>query len=456
MIRIRSLTLALAPMCLFALGAFLPEGAAHAVTRKVTNCNNAGAGSLRAVVASAASGDAIDLRSLKCSSIVLNGAIVVPQDDLRLLGPGTLSLTIDGNRAGRVFLHNGAGTLYIAKLSVSNGLSLVSAGDEGEGGCIRSLGGTVELWRSRVHGCEAYSPEYTSVALLGGGIAAANVTLNFSSVFENKAGIYSYGGGIYATGTARLYYSEVYGHEVTGDGGGIVANVVDASYSTIRDNTANRGGGIACQRLNLNKSTVSGNRAVLRDFLGGYTENEAGGVLVMGSGHSVVADSTISGNAAFNYSAGEFRAGTVTIYNSTITGNIENYPEGDLWHYYPPEYFGRGALHAVSIRLEGTIVAGNQRLQGVPPYDIASGTVTGSHNLIGHSQVPLPADTLTFTDPRVAPLADNGGPTRTHRLLGDSPAIDHGNNLLNRQYDQRGPGFPRTKGPATDIGSYER
>lgn len=456
MTRLHTVVLAVAPFLLVLAQLALPQRA-KAATRLVSNCNNSGAGSLRVAVTGALSGDTIDLRSLRCPSIVLNGPINVPQDDLRLLGPGTTALTIDANRKGRAFLHTGAGKFYLGRLSVSNGLSLVSGEeDEGEGGCIHSPSGTVELWHSRVHHCEAYSEEYTSIILLGGGIAARNVVLNFSSVFANKAGIYGYGGGIFASASVKLYYSQVYGHEVTGDGGGIYAAEVDASYSTIRDNTAHRGGGIACQRLNLNKSTVSGNRAVLRDFLGGYTDNEAGGVLVMGSGHSVVADSTISGNSAFNYSAGEFSSGSVTIYNTTITDNVENYPEGDLWHYYPPEYFGRGALYAATLRLESSIVSGNRRLEGVPSYDIASGTVTGSHNLVGNSQVPTPPDTLTFTDPRVTRLTNNGGPTWTHCLRTDSPALNQGSNVLNRQFDQRGPGFSRVKGGAPDIGSTER
>ena len=41
-------------------------------------------------------------------------------------------------------------------------------------------------------------------------------------------------------------------------------------------------------------------------------------------------------------------------------------------------------------------------------------------------------------------------------LRADSPALDRGNNVLGRQFDQRGPGFPRVKGPAPDIGAYER
>ena len=41
-------------------------------------------------------------------------------------------------------------------------------------------------------------------------------------------------------------------------------------------------------------------------------------------------------------------------------------------------------------------------------------------------------------------------------LFSDSPAINHGGNVLNRAYDQRGPGFPRVKGAFPDIGAIER
>ena len=453
MIRSCSRVLLVAPICLLVLPVFLPGGAAHAATRLVNNCNNSGTGSLRAAVASAISGDTIDLRSLSCSRILLNGQIEVPQQHLRLLGPGRFALTLDGNAAGRVFNHTSSGTLFIYRMSITNGRVVSSSSTPAEGGCIFSFG-TVELRRSRLHHCEAYAPEYTTDAAAGGGIRAVNVVLNYSSVFSNKAGTYGFGGGISAR-TARLYHSQVYDHAVTGDGGGIDAADVSATYSRIHDNSAYRGGGINCGRLTLNKSTVYNNRAVLREFLGGNMENEAGGVRVEGSGHSRVIDSTISGNRAFNYSAGVFRNGTVSIYNSTITRNTEDFPGGA--GYLPPEYYGRGALFATTLKLESSILAGNRRTTGTPAYDVAPGTtLTGSHDLISHSQVPVPADTLLFDDPRVAALAYYGGETRTHMLLADSPARDRGSNVLGLEYDQRGPGFPRVKGTATDIGSVER
>ena len=197
MTRSRCRILLVTPMFLLAVPVFLPGGAVHAATRLVSNCNDSGAGSLRAAVASAISGDTIDLRALACPRIVLDGQVHIPQENLRLLGPGRFALTIDGNAAGRVFEHTGTGTLYIGRMSITNGRA-VSRGElqSGEGGCIRSTLGTVALWRSRVHRCEAYAEEYISDGAVGGGISAMNVRLSHSSVYYNKAGIYGFGGGI--------------------------------------------------------------------------------------------------------------------------------------------------------------------------------------------------------------------------------------------------------------------
>jgi hypothetical protein len=64
-----------------------------------------------------------------------------------------------------------------------------------------------------------------------------------------------------------------------------------------------------------------------------------------------------------------------------------------------------------------------------------------------------PAGGDTFTDPKLGPLADNGGPTPTMALLLGSPAIDAGNTALAPTTDQRG--FPRPAGAAADIGAFE-
>lgn len=44
----------------------------------------------------------------------------------------------------------------------------------------------------------------------------------------------------------------------------------------------------------------------------------------------------------------------------------------------------------------------------------------------------------------------------THAIAEGSPAIDTGNNLAALTHDQRGNGFARSAGAATDIGAFER
>jgi hypothetical protein len=62
-------------------------------------------------------------------------------------------------------------------------------------------------------------------------------------------------------------------------------------------------------------------------------------------------------------------------------------------------------------------------------------------------------------DPRIAPLSANGGPTPTHALLSDSPAIDAGDPSLVADighFDQRGEPYERAERGRADIGAYER
>jgi hypothetical protein len=63
-------------------------------------------------------------------------------------------------------------------------------------------------------------------------------------------------------------------------------------------------------------------------------------------------------------------------------------------------------------------------------------------------------------DPKLGPLANNGGRTKTHALLAGSRAIDTGDNSLLPQTDQRG--LPRAKdgngdgSKIVDIGAFEK
>ena len=69
-------------------------------------------------------------------------------------------------------------------------------------------------------------------------------------------------------------------------------------------------------------------------------------------------------------------------------------------------------------------------------------------NFIGTSASPI--------DPLLGPLANNGGPTQTHKLLAGSPAIQAGDpSFVGPTTDQRGAGFERVLFGRIDMGAIE-
>ncbi|MGH9892856.1 MAG: choice-of-anchor Q domain-containing protein [bacterium] len=77
---------------------------------------------------------------------------------------------------------------------------------------------------------------------------------------------------------------------------------------------------------------------------------------------------------------------------------------------------------------------------------IGDGNATGNFDQTG--------DQTEVSDPGLGGLADNGGPTQTHALMAESPAIDAVMGICPPPAtDQRGEDRPQ--GPACDIGSFE-
>jgi hypothetical protein len=103
---------------------------------------------------------------------------------------------------------------------------------------------------------------------------------------------------------------------------------------------------------------------------------------------------------------------------------------------------------AVAGQCVNTIIAYNS------PSNCSGTTGDAGHNLSSDASCAFTSSgTMNKTDPKLGPLADNGGPTLTMGLLPGSPAIDAGNTSLAPATDQRG--FPRPAGLAADIGAFE-
>jgi hypothetical protein len=86
----------------------------------------------------------------------------------------------------------------------------------------------------------------------------------------------------------------------------------------------------------------------------------------------------------------------------------------------------------------------------------AYGTITDDgYNISSDGSAALFASgsSYNFTDPKLGPLADNGGPTLTMAPLAISPAIDFGDSNGAPHSDQRG--FLRPFGDGVDIGAVE-
>ena len=378
----------------------------------VTNCDDAGPGSLRDTVAGAISGDTIDLTQLPCSTITLtSGAIPVLQDDLALAGPGAGSLAINGGDAFSILRHAGAGTLSVDGVTLTHGYFHQYYG---HGGCVFSPG-NVALYDSVVSNC-----------VVRGG--------------------YARGGGIFAV------------HDLT-----LVNTLVTGNLADGGDLTSSGGGFLVGGYLLVQNSTISNNIALTTPAPNG--KFSVGGAADT-FGDVVIEGSTISGNQAKNVAGPVFEAhGTPTavMIDSTVSGNIatDHGPFGGVYSGIPLSIYNStiafntgtgvsGLVSAYPIVLQSTIIADNV------PRDFrlyTGGSVTGSNNLITIASV-VPPDTIRDCA-RLGPLADNGGTTLTHPLLHASPALDTGNDTIGVDNDQRGPGFPRVVGANADIGAFE-
>ncbi len=294
-------------------------------------------------------------------------------------------------------------------------------------------------------------------------ISGSTLLMDRLAVVDNHANDDVGGLGITSSGsTATLHNSTISGNTATHNDTQIYYDAAsgmfvytDASGTALIEN-----------------SSIVGNRTITPPGQPKENVDGAGLVLLNRPGTTTtIRNTTVSGNQAEGSGGGIkltesiYGGGNVLIEHSTITNNRANY-DGD------PVGTG-GGIHVgnslTTLTLSHTIVAGNFRGTGTTRSDIV-GSVTASWSLVGDNTGATISGTNNLIgtagsprNPGLAALANNGGPTKTHRPVVGSQAIDAGNPSITSppQFDQRGTGFTRVAngdslgGARIDIGAFE-
>lgn len=266
-----------------------------------------------------------------------------------------------------------------------------------------------------------------STANAGGGLFnSATVTLTNVTLSSNRTN--NDGGGMWNSGTAVLINVTLSGNSATDAGGGLMNVNSVGRYAildrvTLSGNSAGGGGGIwNSGSATLVKVTLTGNSAT----------NDGGGL----TNHNIATleNVTFSGNWAVRYGGGLINFnGTASLSHVTFNGNFATVVGGGIYR--------DGGL--VSVR--HSIMANS-----LPGGGCVGAVTNGGFNLASDTSCPF----TYIQNVMLGPLADNGGPTKTHMPLPDGPARDFvAVGCPPPPTDQRGAARP--VGAACDAGAVE-
>ncbi len=228
--------------------------------------------------------------------------------------------------------------------------------------------------------------------------------------------------------------------------------------------TDDGGGGVEVERganLTLSRSWVTGNT----DSYGGGVFNE---------GTITIVDSTISGNTASVKGGGLLNEGTATVTNSTIESNtsywgsaIASFSTINLSHttivrnVTTDSSTSLGALQRFSgtFNVRYSVLGDNIGTSGSPRRNCAGTVSLRTLNLVSSTAGCSVNDTVITQPILVGALQANGGPTPTVGLLDGSPALDRvtvsaGTCASTLTTDQRG--VARPAGAKCDLGAFEK
>ena len=239
--------------------------------------------------------------------------------------------------------------------------------------------------------------------------------------------------------------SVIDGNVGSSSNGGIRADTLTITDSTVSNNSRGNGAGIAANTLILSNTTVSGN------------SGDPGGIY---ANIATLTNATISGNTATGAgsTAGiSLNSGTlkfVTITGNAITGGAGSVSVGLLF----------GSIFPVSF--SHVVIAGNLGGAGSTDVDASfaqANTILGDHSWIGslgaNAQFSIASGVLiaSCASTNFGALANNGGGKATHALLPGSCLIDAGAACASTPlpFDERGAGFSRCVNSGLDIGAFE-
>jgi hypothetical protein len=340
---------------------------------------------------------------------------------------------VSGGAGGAVGTNNG-GIIKIYNSTFDSNMSFT------EGGAVTSDHGSVSIEGSSF---------YSNTARNNGGAISSyygTFTVTNSLFVSNTArspipANTINGGAIYNYGPLFTISNSVFrGNSATGDGGALynLFGTLNLSANSFEENTAANRGGVL---YNYGNPIVIAQSSFVSNTAG------AGGVIYNDYfGRITIGNSTLFSNIAVNSGAGGaiygYNHSTTNIINTTISNNAAVGGGGGLW--INPQ--------ATAI-LTNTIVANSP--SGGNCSNNGGTLIDGGNNL----QFNPDSGCVGLTaDPKLGPLGNNGGPTKTLALLEASQAIDQGNNNACslspvNGLDQRS--FLRPTDPPCDIGAYE-
>jgi fibronectin-binding autotransporter adhesin len=242
----------------------------------------------------------------------------------------------------------------------------------------------------------------------GGGIfSESNLTLTACDIVNNVSVGSSPGGGVTISGAVGTFISCTFrGNLTSAQGGGVFLAGAIGTFTgcTFSGNTAtDRGGAVELNNSSgtFTNCTVSGNKA---NFGGGLQLFNTVGERTLAVTNCTVVNNTSPNTGGINVAVTTGLTTSATLRNTIIANNTTNNLMGTVG----------GALSPATIKSQG--------------YNLTSDNSTTFLNQ---------ATDITNANPQLGPLQNNGGPTQTHALLANSPALDKGNSA-GIPLDQRG------------------